>query len=154
MSDKAKRVPFKSERKFALAMCAVQNHSMSDELKKDWSNLQQLALAEIEDTLAELPRPLREQAQKLPVTFECVPNAGLQADGIAPDTLGLFTGSEFADEGTSVLPPQIILFLENLWDFAEGDEEVFCEEVHTTFLHELGHFFGLDEDDLTARGLD
>ena len=119
-----------------------------------WDKLQELALTEIEATLAALPKPLREQAQKLPVTFERVPNSGLQADGIEPDTLGLFTGSEFANDGASVLPPQIILFLENLWDFAEGDGKVFCEEVHKTFLHELGHFFGLDEDDLTERGLD
>ena len=119
-----------------------------------WEKLSELALAEIEATLAALPKQLREQAQKMPVMFERVPNSGLQADGIEPDTLGLFTGSEFADDGGTVLPPQIILFLENLWDFAEGDEEVFCEEVHTTFLHELGHFFGLDEDDLTERGLE
>ena len=111
-------------------------------------------MAEIEATLVALPKPLREQAQQLPVTFERVPNSGLQADGIDVDTLGLFTGAEFADEGVSVMPPQIILFLENLWDFADGDEAVFGEEVHTTFLHELGHFFGLDEDDLTKRGLD
>ena len=123
-------------------------------MNPDWKRLQEIALAEIEATLTGLPKPLREQAQKLQVTFESVPNTGLQADGIEADTLGLFTGSEFADEGASVLPPQIMLFLENLWDFAEGDEEVFCEEVHTTFLHELGHFFGLDEDDLTERGLD
>ncbi len=69
----------------------------------------------------------------------------LQADGIEPDTLGLFTGPEFADEGNVPLPPQIILFLENLWDFAEGDEAIFREEVRTTFLHELGHYLGLDE---------
>ena len=111
-------------------------------------------MAEIEATLAALPKPLREQARQLPVTFEPVPNAGLQADGIEPDTLGLFTGAEFADEGAVVLPPQIILFLENLWDFAEGDEAIFCDEVHTTFLHELGHYLGLDEDGLTERGLD
>jgi len=52
------------------------------------------------------------------------------------------------------MPPQIILFLENLWDFAEGDEEMFREEVATTLLHELGHYLGLDEDDLTDRGLE
>jgi predicted Zn-dependent protease with MMP-like domain len=120
----------------------------------DWKRLQKLAQAEIEATLAELPDPLRDQASKLPVTFETVPNAGLQADGIQPDTLGLFTGDEFAGGGSDVLPSQIILFLENLWDFAEGDEDVYCDEVHTTFLHELGHFLGLDEDDLTERGLD
>ena len=123
-------------------------------VKADWKKLQELAATELETTLAALPKPLCEQARQLPVTFERVPNSGLQADEIEMDTLGLFTGSEFADEGASVLPAQIILFLENIWDFAENDEEIFCEEVRTTFLHELGHFFGLDEDDLAARGLD
>jgi predicted Zn-dependent protease with MMP-like domain len=120
----------------------------------DLDRLKELAQEAIETTLAELPRPLREQAQKLPVTFEGVPNKGLQDDGIQSDTLGLFVGNEFAWEGTEVMPSQIILFLENLWDFAESDEKMFCEEVRTTFLHELGHFFGLGEDDLTERGLE
>jgi predicted Zn-dependent protease with MMP-like domain len=44
--------------------------------------------------------------------------------------------------------------LENLRDFAEGDEVIFREEVRTTFLHELGHYLGLDEDELTERGLE
>lgn len=107
---------------------------------------------EIESTLAALPAPLREQAGKLPVTFEHRPNAGLQADGIESDTLGLFTGAEFAEEAKVLLPPQIILFLENLWDFAEENEEGFREEVRMTFLHELGLYLGLDEDELTRRG--
>jgi predicted Zn-dependent protease with MMP-like domain len=116
--------------------------------------LQALALLEVEATVAVLPKPLRDQAEKLPVTFERVPNAGLQADGIEADTLGLFTGAEFADEGNVPLPPQNILSLENLWDFAEGDEEIFRDEIHTTYLHELGHYLGLDEDELTERGLE
>jgi predicted Zn-dependent protease with MMP-like domain len=70
------------------------------------------------------------------------------------DTLGLFTGAEYAEEGRIPMPPQIILFLENIWDQAEGDGNVFRGEIRTTFLHELGHFFGLDEDDLTERGLE
>ena len=125
-------------------------------MKLDWNKLQELALAEVEATLAALPEPLRERAEKLPVTFERVPNAGLQADGIEPDTLGLFVGPEYAYEETTALPlpPQIILFLENIWDLAEADEEFFCEEVHTTYLHELGHYLGLDEDDLFDRGLE
>jgi predicted Zn-dependent protease with MMP-like domain len=119
-----------------------------------WDKLKKLALAEVEATLAELPAPLRERARQLPVTFERIPNPGLQADGIAPDTLGLFSGPELAEEDAVPMPPQIILFLENLWDFAEGDEDIFGDEVHTTFLHELGHYLGLNEDDLTERGLD
>ena len=123
-------------------------------MKANWEKLQALALAEVEATLAALPKALRERAEKLPVTFERQPNAGLQADGIEADTLGLFTGPELADEGNVPMPPQIILFLENIWDFAEGDEKVFRDEVHTTFLHELGHYLGLNEDELTERGLE
>ena len=123
-------------------------------MRANWKQLQTLALATVEATVAALPGPLRERAERLPVTFEHVPNAGLQADGIEADTLGLFTGAEFAEEGNVPLPPQIILFLENLWDFAEGNEEIFREEVRTTYLHELGHYLGLDEDELTGRGLE
>ena len=123
-------------------------------MKLDWQKLQALALEEVEATLAELPAPLRERAKQLPVTFGRVPNKGLIADGIEVDSLGLFTGAEFAEEGHVPLPPQIILFLENLWDYSEGDAEIFCDEVHTTFLHELGHYLGLDEDELTERGLE
>ena len=123
-------------------------------MKLEWKELCELATAEVEETLAELPRELSERAAKLPVTFEPAPNAGLQADGIDPDVLGLFIGPEMAEEDAVPMPPQIILFLENIWDMAEGDENVFCEEVRTTFLHELGHFLGLDEDDLEERGLE
>ncbi len=120
----------------------------------NWERLCRVASREVGATLAELPKPLRARADKLPVTFERQPNADLQTDGIEPDTLGLFTGPEFADEGNVPLPPQIILFLENLWDFAEGDEVIFGEEVRTTFLHELGHYLGLNEDEITGRGLE
>jgi predicted Zn-dependent protease with MMP-like domain len=121
-----------------------------------WKKLQSLALEEVEATLAELPAPLRERAQALPVTFERRPNAALRRDGIEGDTLGLFVGPDFADEGTTLspLPPQIVLFLENIWDQAEADEEWYREEVHTTFLHEMGHYLGLDEDGLIERGLE
>ena len=122
----------------------------------DWENLNALALAEVKETLAALPAPLCERARALPVTFERRPNAAHRRDGIEPDTLGLFVGSEFAYEESSdsPLPPQIILFLENLWGLAEADEAFFREEVRTTYLHELGHYLGLDEDDLFERGLE
>ena len=119
-----------------------------------WENLCAAALAEVELTLAALPEPLRERAEKLPVLFERQPNVELQADGIEPDTLGLFVGAEFVEENDSPLPPQIILYLANIWDVAETNEQRFREEVRTTFLHELGHYFGLDEDGLTERGLE
>lgn len=123
-------------------------------MKSDWEHLKHIALQTIEATLAELPEPLQQQAEALPVTFEMVPNVELQADGIKADTLGLFTGADFTDADTTVLPPQIILFLKNVWDFSENDEEIFRTEIRITFLHEMGHFFGLDENDLADRSLD
>jgi predicted Zn-dependent protease with MMP-like domain len=125
-------------------------------MRLDWQKLHALAREEVQATLAALPAPLRERAQALPVTFERHPNAAQRRDGIEPDTLGLFVGPEFADEETTSvpLPPQIILYLENIWDLADADEEVFREEVHTTYLHELGHYLGLDEEDLFDRGLE
>lgn len=128
----------------------------NQDMEIEWKRLRGIATREVEATLAELPQELRGRARALPVTLGRVPNADQCADGIEPDTLGLFVGPEYADEETTAfpVPPQIILFLENLWEFAEGDEEIFREEVRTTYMHELGHYLGLDEDDLFDRGLD
>jgi predicted Zn-dependent protease with MMP-like domain len=113
-----------------------------------------LAQAEVEATLALLPAPLRRQAAPLPVNYEGRPQKSLIDDGYDTDLLGLFVGPALAEPEESPLPPQIILFLENLWEFAEEDEEIFREEVRTTYLHELGHYLGLDEIDLEERGLE
>ncbi len=43
--------------------------------------------------------------------------------------------------------------MENLWDFAGTDEEVFLDEVRVTYVHELGHYLGLNEEELEDRGL-
>jgi len=120
------------------------------------SELHRLARAEVEAILAELPEPLREKAKALPVTYARRPNAAQRHDGIEADTLGLFLGSGFADEESAALPlpAQIVLFLDNIWALAEEEGERFDEEVRTTYLHELGHYLGLDEDDLLDRGLE
>src|ERR1035441_10140052 len=99
-------------------------------MRIDWPKLHALALEEVKATLAALPAPLRETVQSLTFTFERRPNAAQQRDGIEPDTLGLFVGPEYAYEETTALPlpPQIILFLENLWDLAEANEEFFREQ--------------------------
>ncbi len=123
-------------------------------VNSDWEKLCDVALAEVAMTLEALPEPLRARAEKLPVIFERHPNAELQADGIEADTLGLFAGAEFVEENEVPMPPQIVLFLENIWGVAETNEQHFREEVRTTFLHELGHYLGLDEDELTHRGLE
>jgi len=122
---------------------------------ENWAQLEARARREVDRVIRSLPKPLRERARDLPVTYERQPNDALVADGIELDTLGLFVGPAFAEEGHgSPMPSQIILYLDNIWDQAEGDMEFFSEEVGTTFLHELGHYLGLDEDGLFDRGLD
>ena len=119
-----------------------------------WQQLLSLARHEVEATLAALPAPVRRQAAPLPVSYEAHPEKNRLNEEYDPDLLGLFIGAALADPDESPLPPQIILFLENLWDFAEGDVEFYREEVRTTYLHELGHYLGLDEIDLEERGLE
>jgi predicted Zn-dependent protease with MMP-like domain len=125
-------------------------------MSSPWEQRLGLAQAEVRATLASLPADLRARAAALPVTFAPRPNAALLADGVDEDTLGLFIGEAFPDgeSGAFQLPPQIMLFLETLWDFAGGDAEIYREEIRTTLLHELGHYLGLDEDEIEERGLE
>ncbi len=116
------------------------------------------ALAEktVAATQRKLPPSIRTVARGVPVHFEAIPADDVLAEGFEPDILGLFTGNAHGTDITQShpAPPQILLYLENLWDFAEGDPEIFSEEVRLTYLHELGHYLGWDEDEVAARGLD
>ncbi len=125
-------------------------------MNSEWHHLLAVAQEEVRGTIRRLPHRLRPHAAKLPVVFEPQPNEAILADGWEPDLLGLFVGKAFGEEdsGYADVPPQILLFLENLWDFAGEEEEIYREEVRTTYLHELGHYLGLDEPDLEERGLD
>jgi predicted Zn-dependent protease with MMP-like domain len=108
----------------------------------------------VQRALHSLPPDLRAPAATVPVIYEPAPNDALLDDGIAPDTLGLFVGPTHAEDPASAdLPPQILLFLENLWDFTR-EPATFDHEVRLTYLHELGHYLGLDESDLEKRGLE
>lgn len=120
------------------------------------TELTPIAAAAVGGTQRQLPPEIRVLARAVPVHYEALPAADVIADGFPPDILGLFTGCPHGREleQTNPAPPQILLYLENLWDFAAGDLEVFREETRLTYLHELGHYLGWDEDELTARGLD
>lgn len=129
----------------------VGNESTGFTMTGKIKRLERLAADEVEAVLAALPAPLTGPARKVPVLFARTPDS---AAGQEDDLLGLFIGAELAHEGDEPLPAQIILFLENLWDEAEENESAFRDEVRITYLHELGHYLGLDEDDLLERGLE
>jgi predicted Zn-dependent protease with MMP-like domain len=121
-----------------------------------WNHLVAVAQTEVRETFNSLPQALRSRAAALPVTFERRPSQEMIEEGIEGDTLGLFIGDSFAEGevGGDLLPPQIVLFLENLWECADADDINYRFEIRTTLIHELGHYLGLDESDLEYRGLD
>ena len=120
------------------------------------ARLTQLAADVVAATQRQLPPEIRALALAVPVHFEATPHASVLAEGFESDILGLFTGQPHGTEFSSDQPdpPQILLYLENLRDLAGGDPEVFREETRLTYLHELGHYLGWDEEELAARGLD
>lgn len=114
------------------------------------------AAREVEATIRRLPPEVREFAKTIPVHYEARPPKHVIDDGFPDDILGLFDGSAHGEELSQdqPMPPQISLYLDNIWDFVEQDREAFLAEVGVTYLHELGHYFGWDEDDLAERDLD
>lgn len=123
----------------------------------NFSRITALAAETVAITQRSLPRDVQQLALALPVSYKAAPGAALLADGCEADLLGLFVGPAYAESqaaDVADVPPQILLFLKNLWDYADADVKIFREEVRLTYLHELGHYLGWDEDDLAARGLD
>lgn len=121
-----------------------------------FSRLVALAVETVADTRKKLPRDIQDAARGVPVLCETAPDPSLQAEGLEPDILGLFTGPSHGTEleQDNPQPPQIILYINNLWDYAEEDTDLFQEEVRLTYLHELGHYLGWDEGQVAARGLE
>jgi predicted Zn-dependent protease with MMP-like domain len=70
---------------------------------------------------------------------------------------GLYSGSSLIEqsvEASGELPEQIHLFRRGTIREAGGwsDESKVAEEIRITVLHEIGHHFGLEEDDLDRLG--
>lgn len=118
--------------------------------------LERIAKTEVAALRNELPKEMAHRAGEVPVVMLARPTKAMARDGIDPDLLGLFVGPNCAEgvESGDPLPPEILLFLENIWDYAEGDEDIFREEVRVTYFHELGHYIGLEEGELEDRGLE
>ena len=103
-----------------------------------------------------LPADVRGKLGNVSVTLEDRPS---EEEVLDEDEyyvlLGLFTGPTFAEELASVdaMPPSIRLFVENIKVVARHDVADFRREVRKTLLHEIGHYLGLEEGELEARGL-
>ncbi len=119
-----------------------------------WPDLRRIAGEEAHRLVRELPKSIRPLVEALPIVYEKIPGKDLVDDGVEPDVMGLFVGPDFSQEGQDPIPPSIFLFLDNIRDEAEGVPAQFRQEVRKTILHEIGHYLGLNEDDLFKRDLD
>lgn len=122
----------------------------------------------VKKAIDELPEHLFELLAEVPIvlidepTPEMLLDLGIEADDPdAPDEIcGLHTGipiTESSVEHSAGLPTVIHLFRRGLLGMAlneDGrvDPETLDRETRITILHELGHHFGLDEDDLDDLG--
>jgi predicted Zn-dependent protease with MMP-like domain len=124
-----------------------------------------------EEELDALPESIHELLDRAPVVLEDRPSRRLLEEmGLDPaidDLCGLHSGvplTERSVNDSGVLPEVIHLFREGIvdeaggWDEDEdehgtfGGEEAVRREIRITLLHEIGHHFGLDEDDLERLG--
>ena len=72
------------------------------------------------------------------------------------DLLGLYDGiaiTERGQYGFGELPDRIILYREPLLDVAENLDDL-KDQIHITLVHEIAHFYGIDDEQLHELGWD
>lgn len=111
----------------------------------------------VERALAELPEPFAQHLEEVPIEIRDRPTRRqLRGVGLDDDQLlmGLYDGIPLTDrsvEHSATRPPVIYLFQEDI-ELASDTEAELVAEVRTTVLHEIGHHFGMTEDDLDELG--
>lgn len=132
-------------------------------------DLSQLVDELVAEAIEDLPGPILARLEEVPVVLLDEPDARMAGDvglehAVACDELcGLHTGVALTERSIehTVVPDVIHLFRRGLLlradELSEGRpdaefEDVLFAEVRITLLHEIGHHFGLDEDDLEDLG--
>ena len=113
----------------------------------------------VEQALAELPAQFAEALEEVPVEIRDRPSRWLlEREGIEDgrSLLGIYQGANLlnrieAEGRGSPVPNHILIFQDNIERMSRNEEDL-VREIRITVLHELGHHFGLDEDDLEELG--
>ena len=116
--------------------------------------------AVVEQALASLPEPIRGYLSNVAIAVEDIPaDEDLEASDppLSPSILGVFRGAPLPHKAStdpwSHFPSSIVLYQRNLERFARDRKEL-IEQIGITLIHEVGHFLGLDEEQLWERGLE
>ena len=114
---------------------------------------EELAFEIAEELLATLPPDLRAEAETVILEVQERPDPE-RLPGEGRTLLGLYEGVPLVERhADSVLlqPDRITLFQRPLQSLARTEVEL-RHQMRKTLIHELGHFFGFDEDELKKRG--
>lgn len=116
----------------------------------------------LDQIISELPEHLLELLEEVPVVVEDEPSRKLKREmGLDDDDdlCGLHSGvaiTQQSVERSGDLPSQIMLFRGPIMRQAEGRSgparDALEQEIRITLHHEIGHHFGLGEDDLEQLG--
>ena len=100
----------------------------------------------VEQTLAALPEIFRQRLTNVAVIVEDYPPQEADDKSLL---LGLFHGVLRTEKSVffTTPPDQIFLYQRNIEAVCSTDEQV-RREIRCTLLHELGHYFGLNENEL------
>ena len=111
---------------------------------------------EVERTLAELPDDIMQRLGPVTILVEPRPSRALVEDGADARLLGWFEGAtseELSGPDAPLTATRILIFSHN-HAAAFEEESGLRDEVRNTVLHEVGHFFGLEEDDMHRLGIE
>ena len=113
---------------------------------------------EVARVLDKLPRQFRKRMENVAVVIEDWPSNDLLLDvGLDPrhDSLyGLYQGVPLPDRSNTyppILPDKISIFSGPLLEDFPNPEEL-REQIRTTLLHEIAHYFGFDDDEIDKLG--
>jgi predicted Zn-dependent protease with MMP-like domain len=118
------------------------------------------SLSDIEDIAAEafeaLPAAFRSLCGNVLIRVEDFPTDDVLADMQAEafDLLGLFQGIGLAQDAavpeTGRMPNMVFLYRRPILDYWAENEETLGAVVTHVLVHEIGHHFGLSDDDMYA----
>jgi len=108
----------------------------------------------VEKAIEGLPRRYMKYFTNISIMVEDYPSPE-EADSLGvprDELLGLFTGVPYPHKGgffeiPQPMPDAIVLFQRNIEAFCSSEAEL-IEEIRKTLIHEVGHYFGLSEEEL------
>lgn len=114
-------------------------------------------VALVRRALRDIPPPFKEHLRQVDIVVKRRPSgADLAAAGLRPgeSMYGFYRGVPLTERGSgyNLVPPDIIDVYQEPLEEDFRSEAVLMAEIRTTVLHELGHFFGIDDDRLDELG--